>query len=168
MSNGWQLLQQIMLWSPQSSRWMDAGGYLVPSFFLTSIVKSESHLARQWASSVPIRTTVMFQRALVPLLHPFHECCWSPSVIPLGIHSLRFQCQLFLSRWFWKLELLSPILVFGHFLAVDSHHYCLNPSIHPFLTESFPWSVSSSREREETWCSLTNYVKQHSHSAHSP
>ena len=36
-------------------------GCLVPSFILTSIVKSESHLARQWASSVPIRTMVTFQ-----------------------------------------------------------------------------------------------------------
>ena len=34
MSNGWRFLQCLMRWSPQSSRWMDAGGYLVRLFFL--------------------------------------------------------------------------------------------------------------------------------------
>ena len=34
MSNSWRFLQCLMRWSPQSSRWMDAGGYLVRLCFL--------------------------------------------------------------------------------------------------------------------------------------
>ena len=52
ISNGCLLSRRIILCSPHNSMWIVAGGYSLPSFLLTSMVKRESHLSKSAASWV--------------------------------------------------------------------------------------------------------------------
>jgi len=141
--------------------------------FFPSIVKSESHLTRQWASSVPSIFLGQWSRSNKRLflcsIHSMNvvEAHRSFLWVFFGITPFDFNANSSSVVGFGNLELLSPVLVFCHFFS-GWQSSLSSKSVHsPIPSQKFPWFVSSSREREETWCSLTNYVKQYSHYTHS-
>ena len=73
MLKGLSLLRRMIRCSPQSIRWIVAGGYLLPSFSRTSITKRDSHFPNSSASLV-FRTSAgqrssSLQTAFLSLTH---------------------------------------------------------------------------------------------------
>jgi len=77
-------------------------GILAAAFF-PSIVKSESHLAKQWASSQVSRTTSHSnEHLLLCSIHSMNVVEAHRSFFWVFFGITPFECQLFLSSWFWK------------------------------------------------------------------
>jgi len=88
-----------------------------------AIVKSESHLARQWASSVPsillVQRSHSNERLFLCSIHSMNvvEAHRSFFWVFFGVTPFNFNANSSPVVGFGNLELLSPVLVFGHFFS---------------------------------------------------